>query len=73
MAWGVGGWLLGPYLQRVGVSGLLRLRDRVAAGLHDLFASRYAAEVRLDDLLDLDVLRAINGRSTGEKFLIVNP
>ena len=73
MAWGVGGWLLGPYLQRVGVSGLLLLRDRVAAGLHDLFASGYSAEVRLDDLLDLDVLRAIDRRSTGEKFLVVNP
>ena len=33
MAWGVGGWLLTPFLQRIGLDGLVRLRSRVAAGL----------------------------------------
>lgn len=71
MSWGTGGWLLGPFLQRIGVPGLLRLRDRVAAGLHDVFASSYSHEIALDDLLDPTVLAAIDRRATGEKYLVV--
>ena len=39
MAWGVGGWLLTPFLGKIGLEGIIRLRDRVAAGLTTTFAS----------------------------------
>lgn len=71
MAWAAGGWLLGPFLKRIGVPGLLRLRDRVAAGLGDVFASSYSHEIGLDDLLDPTVLAAIDRRATGDKCLVV--
>jgi NADPH:quinone reductase-like Zn-dependent oxidoreductase len=71
MAWGAGGWLLGPFLKGIGVPGLLRLRERVAAGLHDVFASTYSHEIGLDDLLDPEVLAALDRRATGEKYLVV--
>ena len=41
MAWGVGGWLLFPFLQKIGAADGERLRQRVAAELKTTFASHY--------------------------------
>ncbi len=41
MAWGIGGWLLTPFLQNAGAETIGRLRDRVAAELTTTFASTY--------------------------------
>lgn len=71
MAWGVGGWLLGPFLQRAGSDVISRLRDQVAAGIDTVFASGYAHEIRLDDLLDPAVVAAMSRRTTGDKYLLV--
>ena len=72
MAWGVGGWLLTPFLRRLGREGVERLRARVAAELKTTFASDYGAEVSLAELLRPETLAAANRRSTGAK-LLVNP
>jgi len=72
MAWGVGGWLLTPFLQKIGFEGVKRLRDRVAAGLETTFASHYTREVSLAGALALDAIAAYGKRATGEKYLI-NP
>jgi NADPH2:quinone reductase len=71
-AWGVGGWLLTPFLQRIGREGLERLRARVLAELKTTFASHYTAEISLAEALQLDVIAAYNKRATGEKYLL-NP
>jgi NADPH2:quinone reductase len=42
MAWGVGGWLLTPFLQKIGPAAAQKLRERVAAELKTTFASHYA-------------------------------
>src|SRR5271165_2931659 len=47
MAWGVGGWLLTPFLQRIGLDGIARLRSRVTAALTTTFACSYTEEVSL--------------------------
>ena len=39
MAWGIGGWLLTPFLQKNGVEAAQKLRDRVAAEIKTTFAS----------------------------------
>ena len=70
MAWGVGGWLLTPFLQRIGPEGQHRLRQRVLAGLKTTFQSHYTREISLAEALTLDTLRAYAKMSTGEKFLI---
>ena len=44
MAWGVGGWLLTPFLQSAGAATIGRLRARVAAELTTTFASTYTQE-----------------------------
>jgi NADPH2:quinone reductase len=69
-AWGVGGWLLTPFLIKIGAEGGQRLRQRVAAELTTTFASHYTNVISLKDALNLDVMAAYNRRATGEKYLI---
>jgi NADPH:quinone reductase-like Zn-dependent oxidoreductase len=71
MAWGIGGWLLTSFLQKVGADGM-KLRQRVAAELKTTFASHYTQVVSLQEALQLSNIAIYNKRATGEKFLI-NP
>ena len=71
-AWGVGGWLVFPYLAKLGPETMERLRQRVVAELTTTFASHYAREVSLAEALDVEMIRAYGKRATGEKYL-VNP
>jgi hypothetical protein len=70
MAWGVGGWLLTPFLQNAGAETIGRLRARVAAELTTTFASTYTREVSLADMLRPDAFNSYVKRATGEKFLV---
>ncbi len=72
MAWGVGGWLLTPFLQKIGRPEQTRLRERVVNSLKTTFASHYTKVVSLQETLDLANIAVYGKRSTGEKFLI-NP
>jgi NADPH:quinone reductase-like Zn-dependent oxidoreductase len=72
MIWGVGGWLLFPFLQKIGREDGQRLRERVVAELKTTFASHYTQTISLTEALNLDVLARYNKRATGEKYLI-NP
>ena len=70
MAWGVSGWLLTPFLQKLGLEGMLRLRARVVAELTTTFASHYTDEVSLAGALGLDAIATYARQATGQKFLI---
>jgi NADPH:quinone reductase-like Zn-dependent oxidoreductase len=70
MAWGVGGWLLFPFLQKVGPEVAQALRERVARELKTTFASHYTAQISLAEALRPDVIAIYNRRATGEKYLI---
>tara|TARA_A100001037_G_scaffold305211_1_gene344473 strand:- start:1787 stop:2920 length:1134 start_codon:yes stop_codon:yes gene_type:complete len=72
MAWGIGGWLLTPFLQKIGREGMQRLRDRVASEITTTFASHYAKEVSLAQALQRDAISVYGKQATGEKYLI-NP
>jgi len=72
MAWGLGGWLLTPFLMKLGPAGAQKLRERVAAELKTTFASHYTREISLAEALQLDTIAGYNRRATGEKYLI-NP
>jgi NADPH:quinone reductase-like Zn-dependent oxidoreductase len=72
MAWGVGGFLLTPFLQKVGNEEAGKLRARVAAELKTTFASHYTKTISLREALDPETIRTYNRKATGEKFLI-NP
>ncbi len=72
MAWGVGGFLLTPFLQKIGAAEAQKLRERVVAELKTTFASHYTKVISLRDALNPAIIAEYNKRATGEKYLI-NP
>jgi NADPH2:quinone reductase len=70
MAWGIGGWLLTPFLGSIGSERFQALRQRVAAELQTTFASTYTKEVSLAEALQPEAFAAYALASTGEKYLI---
>ena len=72
-AWGVGGWLITPFLQKLGAAGTERLKQRVAAELKSTFASHYAGEISLTEALDLKTIAVSrrNRRQAGA-YLFLN-
>lgn len=72
MTWGMGGWLLFPFLQKIGATETERLKQRVAAEIKTTFASHYTREVSMAEALQLDAIAVYGKAATGEKFLL-NP
>lgn len=70
MAWGIGGWLLFPFLGKLGPEANRRLRERVVAELKTTFASHFSKVISLQEALDIPTLIAYSKRATGEKYLI---
>jgi NADPH2:quinone reductase len=72
MAWGLGGWLLMQFLEKIGAEDVQKLRSRVAAEIKTTFASHYTKEVSLAEALQLDEIAVYGKQATGQKYLI-NP
>lgn len=72
MAWGIGGWLLPLFIERVGAERALELRQRVAADITTTFASTYTAVVSLGEAITIDAISVYGRQATGAKYL-VNP
>ena len=72
MAWGMGGWLLFPFLQRIGPAAAQALRQRVVDELKTTFASSYSKEISLAQALQPAEIAVYGQRATGTKYLI-NP
>jgi NADPH:quinone reductase-like Zn-dependent oxidoreductase len=72
MSWGLGGWLLTPFLIKIGPEETETLRQRVAAEIKTTFASHYTRTISLAEALSADAIAVYNKRATGEKYLI-NP
>ena len=72
MYWGIGGFLLTPFLGKVGFEKVGELQARVANEIKTTFASKYTQEVSLEGALTLEALMVYAKQATGEKFLI-NP
>lgn len=70
-SWGVGGFLLTPFLQKVGMEKAMQLRAKVAAEIKTTFASHYTSEVSLAQALSLEAISVYSKQATGEKFLIL--
>ncbi|MFP6814784.1 MAG: zinc-binding dehydrogenase [Pseudomonadales bacterium] len=68
--WGIGGWLLTPFMQKIGADATQKLKERVAAEVKTTFASHYTQEVSLAGALQLDAITAYEKKSTGEKYLV---
>jgi NADPH2:quinone reductase len=72
MAWGIGGWLVTPYIEKIGPLAFQEMKERVARELKTTFASHYSQEISLADALRPEVVAAYSKRATGKKYLI-NP
>lgn len=72
MVWSIGGWLLTPFLQKIGPANAQKLRERVVNELTTTFASHYTKEISLHDALKPEVIASYSKFGTGEKYLI-NP
>jgi NADPH2:quinone reductase len=70
MAWGIGGWLLTPFLRSIGPETFQQLRQRVASGLETTFASSYNKAVSLAQALQPEAFTRYSMQATGEKYLI---
>lgn len=69
-AWGIGGFLLTPFLAKVGLEKSIEMRARVAAEIKTTFASHYTQEVTLQGALSAEAIAVYGKQATGEKFLI---
>jgi NADPH2:quinone reductase len=69
-AWGMGGWLLFGFLQRIGADAVNGLKQRVAAELKTTFASSYSKEISLAQALQPEAIAVYGQRATATKYLI---
>lgn len=70
MAWGIGGWLLFPFLLRIGAEAAQSLKQRVVRELKTTFASNYSKEISLAQALQPNEISEYSKRATGAKYLI---
>ncbi|MEG9862929.1 MAG: zinc-binding dehydrogenase [Parvularculales bacterium] len=72
MHWGVGGWLLPPTLQKLGMEKLAAMQARVADEITTTFASHITDELSLAEAIDPENIARYMPKKTGEKY-IINP
>jgi NADPH2:quinone reductase len=70
LSWGLGGWLLTPFIGRVGTEKFQEMRERVAKEITTTFASSYTKEVSLEEMLEPDAIKTYAKQSTGTKYLV---
>jgi NADPH2:quinone reductase len=70
MAWGIGGWLLTPFMQKAGADTVQQLRQRVASELKTTFASSFGQRVSLREALQPEAIAEYGKQATGAKYLI---
>jgi len=70
LTWGMGGWLVWPALEKIGPAETERLKARVAAELTTTFATKYAGELTLPELLEPKHIAEYAKRATGGKYLL---
>ena len=70
--WGVGGWLLTPHLEKVGMERMMQMRMYAVEERNGIFNSDYTSEISLTDMIDPAIAKGYEKRATGEKVL-VNP
>ncbi len=69
-AWGVAGWLLTPFIGRMGAERFEVMKARVASEITTTFASHYSSTISLEQACDPDTIRAYAAKETGTKYLI---
>ena len=69
-SWGLGGWLLTPFIGRIGPEKFGELRKKVADEIHTTFKSKYSNIISLEGALSKESIISYTKQATGEKYLI---
>ena len=69
-SWGLGGWLLTPFIGKIGTEKFQELRKKVADEIDTTFASSYTKEISLEEVLLEENINKYALQATGEKYLI---
>ena len=70
LAWGIGGWLVTPFLFTLEPGRVAALKQRIASELTTTFASQYTERVSLSEALQVNAVRHYAKKATGAKYLI---
>ena len=70
MQWGLGGWLLMPMIERIGMEKFQLMRDRVAKEIKTTFASQYSQTISFEEMLQPEIIKSYAKQATGEKYLV---
>ena len=69
-SWGLGGWLLTPFIGKIGQEKFQELRQRVADEISTTFHSSYTNEIALEEVINEENILQYSKQATGEKYLI---
>ena len=69
-SWGLGGWLLTPFIGKIGMERFGELRQKVADEIDTTFQSKYSKIVSLEEALYKENIQAYTKQATGDTYLI---
>ena len=69
-SWGLGGWLLTPFIGRIGPERFEELRKKVADEISTTFESKYSNIISLEEVLKVENILSYTKQATGDKYLI---
>ena len=69
-SWGLGGWLLTPFIGKIGMERFGELRQKVADEIDTTFQSKYSKIVSLEEALYKENIQVYTKQATGDKYLI---
>ena len=69
-SWGLGGWLLTPFIGRIGPERFVELRKKVADEISTTFESKYSNIISLEEVLKVENILSYTKQATGDKYLI---
>ncbi len=69
-SWGLGGWLLTPFIGKIGSERFGQLRKKVADEISTTFESKYSKIISLEETLNAENILSYTKQATGDKYLI---
>ena len=69
-SWGLGGWLLTPFIGRIGPEKFGEMRKKVADEIDSTFESKYSNIISLEEALSEESIISYTRQATGQKYLI---
>ncbi|MDG2450679.1 MAG: zinc-binding dehydrogenase, partial [Saprospiraceae bacterium] len=68
--WNIGGWLVSPIIQKLGVEGFMTMQKRVADEIHTTFKSNFHKSISLEQVCEPDHILEYVKAGSGKKYLV---